>query len=219
VATAGLLWLLTGCVTRETEANAPTSLSTDLIGRWRYDSAGAAFYNRRGYFISRFMAPLPSGAILDGPGPRAAPTGHGAAPAAGRTKRRAGRAPRTGAPAQQQNALQPHCPRRTHLRQARQGPGPALLCSLAVDTAHGVISHAQADLAAGRDSPPLPRLLTGLQRRLRTNELPLRAAGRCGVGQWRELHLTRGRAHHGPGTRLWPVQGRNRRLPVPRPHR
>jgi hypothetical protein len=64
VATAGLLWLLTGCVTRETEANAPTSLSTDLIGRWRYDSAGAAFYNRRGYFISRFMAPLPSGAIL-----------------------------------------------------------------------------------------------------------------------------------------------------------
>ncbi|SFQ78889.1 IS1182 family transposase [Hymenobacter arizonensis] len=48
------------------------------------------------------------------------------------------------------------------------------LCSLAVDTAHGVISHAQADLADQRDSLHLPRLLTGLQRRLRANELPLR---------------------------------------------
>jgi hypothetical protein len=48
------------------------------------------------------------------------------------------------------------------------------LCSLAVDTAHGVISHVQADLADQRDSLHLPRLLTGLQRRLRTTELPLR---------------------------------------------
>ncbi len=48
------------------------------------------------------------------------------------------------------------------------------LCSLAVDTAHGVISHVQADLADSRDSLHLPRLLTGLQQRLRANELPLR---------------------------------------------
>jgi transposase len=48
------------------------------------------------------------------------------------------------------------------------------LCSLAVDTAHGVISHVQADLADSRDSVHLPRLLRGLRRRLRNNELPLR---------------------------------------------
>jgi transposase len=48
------------------------------------------------------------------------------------------------------------------------------LCSLAVDTAHGVISHVQADFADSRDSLHLPRLLTGLQQRLRANELPLR---------------------------------------------
>ena len=47
-------------------------------------------------------------------------------------------------------------------------------CRLAVDTAHGVISHVQADLADGRDSLYLPRLLTGLQHRLRAHELPLR---------------------------------------------
>jgi len=49
------------------------------------------------------------------------------------------------------------------------------LCSLAVDTAKGVISHVQADFADSRDSLHLPRLLTGLQQRLRANELPLRA--------------------------------------------
>ena len=47
------------------------------------------------------------------------------------------------------------------------------LCSLAVDTGHGVISHVQADLADSRDSQHLPRLLTGLQRRLQANELHL----------------------------------------------
>jgi transposase len=47
------------------------------------------------------------------------------------------------------------------------------LCSLAVDTAHGVISHVQADFADSRDSLHLPRLLTGLQQRLRSNELLL----------------------------------------------
>lgn len=36
------------------------------------------------------------------------------------------------------------------------------LCSLAVDTAQGIISHVQADLADSRDSLHLPRLLTGL---------------------------------------------------------
>uniref|UniRef100_UPI003CE89429 transposase n=1 Tax=Hymenobacter sp. B1770 TaxID=1718788 RepID=UPI003CE89429 len=48
------------------------------------------------------------------------------------------------------------------------------LCSLAVDTAKGVISHVQADFADSRDSLHLPRLLTGLQRRLRSHELRLR---------------------------------------------
>jgi hypothetical protein len=47
-------------------------------------------------------------------------------------------------------------------------------CRLAVDTARGVISHVQADFADSRDSLPLPRLLTGLQRRLHANELRLR---------------------------------------------
>jgi hypothetical protein len=48
------------------------------------------------------------------------------------------------------------------------------LCRLAVDTAKGVIRHVQADFADSRDSLHLPRLLTGLQRRLRANGLPLR---------------------------------------------
>ena len=48
------------------------------------------------------------------------------------------------------------------------------LCSLAVDTARGVISHVQADFADSRDSLHLPRLLAGLRPRLRTNELRLR---------------------------------------------
>ncbi|SMB79586.1 transposase IS4 family protein [Hymenobacter roseosalivarius DSM 11622] len=48
------------------------------------------------------------------------------------------------------------------------------LCSLAVDTGHGLITHVQADLADSRDSLHLPRLLTGLQQRLRTHELTLR---------------------------------------------
>ena len=43
-----------------------------------------------------------------------------------------------------------------------------------MDTAHGIISHVQADLADRRDSLHLPRLLAGLQHRLRENELPLR---------------------------------------------
>ena len=44
-----------------------------------------------------------------------------------------------------------------------------------MDTAKGVISHVQADFADKRDSLHLPRLLAGLQQRLRANELPLRA--------------------------------------------
>jgi transposase len=48
------------------------------------------------------------------------------------------------------------------------------LCSLAVDTAKGIISHVQADLADSRDSLHLPRLLAGLQRRLHAHELRLR---------------------------------------------
>ncbi|RFP64299.1 hypothetical protein D0N36_14665 [Hymenobacter lapidiphilus] len=64
VATAGLLWLLAGCQPHEPEARALAPLSTDLMGRWRYDSAGAAFYDRRGHFSHRFMDPLPPGAWL-----------------------------------------------------------------------------------------------------------------------------------------------------------
>jgi hypothetical protein len=40
------------------------------------------------------------------------------------------------------------------------------LCSLAVDTASGLISHVQADLADSRDSVHLPRLVERLQTRL-----------------------------------------------------
>jgi hypothetical protein len=48
------------------------------------------------------------------------------------------------------------------------------LCSLAVDTASGLISHVQADLADSRDSVHLPRLVAQLQTRLRKQQVPLR---------------------------------------------
>jgi len=44
-------------------------------------------------------------------------------------------------------------------------------CSLAVDTAKGVICHAQADFADGRDSKLLPSLVMQVQGRLRENGL------------------------------------------------
>ncbi|WP_240625626.1 transposase [Spirosoma pollinicola] len=46
-------------------------------------------------------------------------------------------------------------------------------CSLAVDTAEGVISHVQADFADGRDSQTLPDITLKLQQRLSHNELRL----------------------------------------------
>ena len=46
-------------------------------------------------------------------------------------------------------------------------------CSLAVDTAEGVISHVQADFADGRDSQCLPDITLKLQQRLAHNELRL----------------------------------------------
>lgn len=48
------------------------------------------------------------------------------------------------------------------------------LCSVAVDTASGIISHIQADFADRRDSIYLPDLVPRLQTRLATNELTLR---------------------------------------------
>ncbi|WP_220235747.1 IS1182 family transposase [Hymenobacter ginsengisoli] len=48
------------------------------------------------------------------------------------------------------------------------------LCSLAVDTAAGVISHIQADFADGRDSAHLPALVNGLRARFKANNLTLR---------------------------------------------
>ena len=48
------------------------------------------------------------------------------------------------------------------------------LCSLAVDTASGLISHVQADLADSRDSVHLPRLVAQLQTRLTKQQVPLR---------------------------------------------
>jgi transposase len=44
-------------------------------------------------------------------------------------------------------------------------------CSMAVDTAKGVISHIRADFADGRDSQHLPSLVTQVQSRLRANGL------------------------------------------------
>jgi transposase len=44
-------------------------------------------------------------------------------------------------------------------------------CSMAVDTAEGVISHVQADFADGRDSQYLPAITLGLQNRLKESEL------------------------------------------------
>ncbi|WP_125916484.1 hypothetical protein [Hymenobacter coccineus] len=56
--------LLASCEhsTHPTEVVEP--LSTTLIGRWRYDSTGAAFYNSRREFSNKFMAPLPANALL-----------------------------------------------------------------------------------------------------------------------------------------------------------
>ena len=48
------------------------------------------------------------------------------------------------------------------------------LCSLAVDTATGVIRHVQADFADSRDSLHLPDLVERLQARLSRNDLSLR---------------------------------------------
>ena len=48
------------------------------------------------------------------------------------------------------------------------------LCSLAVDTATGIISHVQADLADSRDSVHLPGLVQRLHARLTRHELPFR---------------------------------------------
>ncbi|MDF7815729.1 IS1182 family transposase [Hymenobacter sp. YC55] len=56
-------------------------------------------------------------------------------------------------------------------------PGKAralnFLCSLAVDTAYGVISQVQADLADSRDSLHLPGLVRHVQQRLAANDLQL----------------------------------------------
>lgn len=46
-------------------------------------------------------------------------------------------------------------------------------CSMSVDAANGVISHIQADFADGRDSQYLPRIVSVLQDRLRSNHLTL----------------------------------------------
>jgi transposase len=48
------------------------------------------------------------------------------------------------------------------------------LCSLAVDTATGLISHVQADFTDSRDSVHLPRLVAQLQKRLTQQQVPLR---------------------------------------------
>ena len=48
------------------------------------------------------------------------------------------------------------------------------LCSVAVDTAAGIISHIQADFADRRDSTYVPELVPRLQTRLAANELQLR---------------------------------------------
>ncbi|QNE42398.1 transposase (plasmid) [Hymenobacter sp. NBH84] len=48
------------------------------------------------------------------------------------------------------------------------------LCSLAVDTATGIISHVQADVADSRDSLHLPGLVQHLQHRLQAHEMHLR---------------------------------------------
>jgi hypothetical protein len=47
------------------------------------------------------------------------------------------------------------------------------LCSLAVDEAHGVISHVQADFADRRDSTLLPSIVAPLHQRLLGHDLPV----------------------------------------------
>jgi hypothetical protein len=59
-----LVWLFVGCEPHEHVANGSVPESTGLVGRWHYDSAGAAFYDRRGHFSHRFMDPPSSDAWL-----------------------------------------------------------------------------------------------------------------------------------------------------------
>jgi transposase len=68
-------------------------------------------------------------------------------------------------------------------------------CSLAVDTATGLISHVQADLADSRDSVHLPRLVAQRQTRL-TKQLPVRGVGRYGLLERLKLRLSRTTGHH-----------------------
>lgn len=68
--TAGILasWVgfLGGCspVAHDEAPDARALLEDELVGRWRYDSAGACIYNTQGRLLNCFMDPLPPGAVL-----------------------------------------------------------------------------------------------------------------------------------------------------------
>jgi len=57
---------LTGCspVAHDEAPEARPLLKNELVGQWRYDSAGACIYDARGRLQNCFMDPLPPGAVL-----------------------------------------------------------------------------------------------------------------------------------------------------------
>ena len=117
-----------GLVAGDTQAvdSAPVKANAALEAVLEKRPAGATGPHLAG----REEPTVPAASVITAPAhqlrPPAAPTGYGAAPAAGCADRGAGRTARKGPLAEQQDALQPHRPRCPHFRQARQSPGPEL---------------------------------------------------------------------------------------------
>jgi hypothetical protein len=65
VAASGLGFLV-GCspAAHDDALEARPLLENELVGQWRYDSAGACIYNARGRLLNCFLDPLPPGAVL-----------------------------------------------------------------------------------------------------------------------------------------------------------
>jgi transposase len=80
-------------------------------------------------------------------------------------------------------------------------------CSMAVDTAEGVISHVQADFADGRDSQYLPHISNQLQNRLNDNELRMTdLLADTGYSNGSGLQLFRTKRSYRLDTGFWYVQ-------------
>lgn len=81
-----------------------------------------------------------------------------------------------------------------------------ITCSMAVDTAQGVISHIQADFADKRDSQQLPELTVKVQQRLQKNELRMNnLLADTGYSNGANYEFSGTAAHHWMDPRVWDV--------------